>query len=192
MIRADLVLEQTPNAFLFDLRVNTLSIELLSNETCENLGSSSTWNADFVRIHTLPASPDFIRLGIVLPDVGMAVVLLMSYLLDRPTVSARGLASNLRGKLFFLAPLKSQHSFLGKLWSSYTFLISRFHNRSKICAVPSFFYQLLFFEMAFLTHIPLCILFQKMSNDLCAAPAIGVMVGPSLLTKKRQRASIEP
>jgi hypothetical protein len=83
MIRADLVLEQTPDAFLFDLRTDTLSIELLSNETYENLGSSSTWNADFVRIHALPASPDFIRLGIVLPAVGMAVVLLMIYLLDR-------------------------------------------------------------------------------------------------------------
>lgn len=90
MIRADLVLEQTPDAFLFDLRVNTLSIELLSNETYENLGYSSTWNADFVRIHALPASPDFIRLGIVLPDVGMAVVLLMIYLLDRhPTISEK-------------------------------------------------------------------------------------------------------
>jgi hypothetical protein len=89
MIRADLVLEQTPDAFLFDLRANTVSIELLSNETYENLGSSSAWNADFVRIHSLPASPDLIRLGVVLPDVGMAVVLLMSYLLDRPTVSGK-------------------------------------------------------------------------------------------------------
>jgi hypothetical protein len=90
LIRADLVLEQTPDAFLFDLRVDTVSIELLSNETYKDLGSSSVWNADFVRIHSLPASPDFIRLGIVLPDAGIVVILLMVYLLDRPTVSEKG------------------------------------------------------------------------------------------------------
>jgi len=89
MIRADLVLEQTPGAFLFDLRVNTLSIELLSIETYENLGSSSAWNADFVRIHSLPAIPNFIALGIVLPNVGLVVVLLMVYLLDRPIASEK-------------------------------------------------------------------------------------------------------
>jgi hypothetical protein len=90
IIPADLISEQTPDAFMFDLRVNTLSIELLSNETYENLGSSSAWNADFIRIHALPASPDFLRLGIVLPNVGMAVVLLMMYLLDRhPTISGK-------------------------------------------------------------------------------------------------------
>jgi hypothetical protein len=85
MIRADLVLEQTPDAYLFDLRVNTVSIELLSNETYKDLGSSSAWNADFVRIHALPTSPEFITLGIVLPDVGIVVVLLIVYLFDRPT-----------------------------------------------------------------------------------------------------------
>jgi len=92
LIRADFVLQQTPDAFIFDLRVDTVSIELLSNETYQDLGSSSTWNADFVRIHSLPANPDFIRLGVVLPDIGIVVILLMVYLFDRQRVSEKGVS----------------------------------------------------------------------------------------------------
>jgi hypothetical protein len=85
MISAYLVLPQAPEAFMFDLRANTVSIELLSNETYENLGSSSVWSVDFVRIHTLPANPSFITLGIVFTDIGIAIILLTNLLPDRLT-----------------------------------------------------------------------------------------------------------
>ena len=83
MIRADLISAQKPDAFLFNLEANTVSVELLSNETYENLGSSSNWTADFVRIHTLPGNTEFMTLGIILPDVGIVIVLLMAFSLDR-------------------------------------------------------------------------------------------------------------
>lgn len=89
MIRADLVLAQAPEAFLFDLRANTVSIELLSNETYKNLGSSSAWSVDFVRIHTLPGNLNLIVLGIALPDIGIAIILLANLLPGRLTDKTR-------------------------------------------------------------------------------------------------------
>ena len=83
MIRADLISAQKPDAFLFNLEANTVSVELLSNETYENLGSSLDWTADFILIHTLPGNTVFMILGIILPDVGIVIVLLTAYSLDR-------------------------------------------------------------------------------------------------------------
>lgn len=69
-----------PEAYQFSSIENTVSFELVADETYQNLGNSSTWTADFARIHTLAGNAGLVTSGIILFDVGIAIILLTNYL----------------------------------------------------------------------------------------------------------------
>jgi hypothetical protein len=74
-----------PKVHQFSSVENTVSFELIANETYQNVGNSSTWTADFVRIHTYAGNAALWASGLLLIDAGIAIVLLTNYLLSRLT-----------------------------------------------------------------------------------------------------------
>jgi hypothetical protein len=74
-----------PKVYQFSSVENTVSFELIADETYQNLGNSSTWTADFVRIHTFPGNADLWTSGILLIEIGIPIVLLTNYLLAKLT-----------------------------------------------------------------------------------------------------------
>lgn len=74
-----------PEVYQFSSIDETVSFELISNETYQNLGNSSTWTADFVLIHTFAGKFDLVASGILLFDIGIAIVVLTNYLPARLT-----------------------------------------------------------------------------------------------------------
>ena len=74
-----------PRVYQFSSIENTVSFELIADETYQNLGNSSTWAADFVRIQTFAGNAGFVTSGILLFDIGIAVIFLTNYLLAKLT-----------------------------------------------------------------------------------------------------------
>ena len=74
-----------PKVYQFSSVENTVSFELIADETYQNLGNSSTWTADFVRIHTFVGNADLWTSGLLLIDVGIPIILLTNYLLAKLT-----------------------------------------------------------------------------------------------------------
>ena len=72
-----------PRVYQFSSVENTVSFQLISNETYQNLGSSTQWTADFVRIQTFAGNAAFVTSGILLFDVGIAIIFLTNYLLAK-------------------------------------------------------------------------------------------------------------
>lgn len=69
-----------PEVYQFSSLDNTVSFELIADETYQSLGNSSTWTADFVRIHTFAGNADLATSGILLFDIGMTIMILTNYL----------------------------------------------------------------------------------------------------------------
>jgi hypothetical protein len=69
-----------PQVYEFSSDENTVSFELIANETYQNLGNSATWTADFVRIHTFAGNAGLVTSGILLFDIGIAVIFLANNL----------------------------------------------------------------------------------------------------------------
>ena len=69
-----------PEVYQFWSRENTVSFELIANETYQNLGNSSTWTADFVRIHIFAGNAGLVTSGILLIEIGIAIILLTNCL----------------------------------------------------------------------------------------------------------------
>ena len=74
-----------PKVYQFSSVENTVSFEPIADETYQNLGNSSTWTANFVRIHTFPGNADLWTSGILLIEIGIPIVLLTNYLLAKLT-----------------------------------------------------------------------------------------------------------
>jgi hypothetical protein len=84
-----------PKVYQFSSIENTVSFELVANETYRNVGNSSTWTADFVRIRTYAGNAGLWASGLLLIDIGIAVILLTNYLLSKLT-SKRGVLDDIR------------------------------------------------------------------------------------------------
>ena len=84
-----------PKVYQFSSVENTVSFELIANETYQNVGNSSTWTADFVRIRTYAGNAGLWASGLLLIDIGIAVILLTNYLLSKLT-SKRGVLDDIR------------------------------------------------------------------------------------------------
>ena len=74
-----------PKVYQFSSVEDTVSFELIADETYQNLGNSSTWTVDFARIHALAGNADLVTPGILLFDTGIAVIFLANLLLAKLT-----------------------------------------------------------------------------------------------------------